>query len=74
MPAAENTTKITPADAVAPTQAVLNALLRIENAPSGEDGRKAVAVLVAAHLSNERGNVAVSVDSALPLDRNFPWA
>lgn len=74
MPAVETAQKITPADAVAPSRAVLEALLADKNPPSGADGRLAVAVLVAAYLSNENGNRAVAVDGALPVSRVFPWA
>ncbi len=40
----------------------------------GEDGRAAIAVLVAAHVSNERGHAAVRIDGSLPSARTFPWA
>jgi hypothetical protein len=57
-----------------PTRAVLDALLNDKDAPTGEDGRLAVAVLVAAHVSDETGNIPVSIGSSeLPLDRLFPW-
>ena len=34
----------------------------------------AVACLVAAHVSHERGNTAVRIDDQLPASRRFPWA
>jgi len=75
MPAVETTYRIVPADAVTPSRAVLNALLSGTDAPCGEDGRLAVAVLVASYVSNENGHVEVRVDdSVLPLERTFPWA
>jgi hypothetical protein len=54
---------------------VLDALLHERDYPTGEQGRLAVAVLVAAHLSNERGHVpVVLVESDEYTDRVFPWA
>lgn len=74
MPWIEHTEKIAPADAVAPTRAVLRAVLRGEDPPTGEAGRLAVATLIAAYVSHEQGGSAVAVDAALPHDRVFPWA
>jgi predicted dehydrogenase len=75
MPAVETTHRMAPADAVTPSCSVLDALLRGSDIPSGEDGRLAVAVLVAAHVSDESGHIEVRVDdSNLPLERTFPWA
>lgn len=75
MPFTEETRQIAPADAVTPTKAVLKALLAGENYPTGEDGMKAVEVLVAAHLSAENeGKVVQLGKDALPLERRFPWA
>jgi predicted dehydrogenase len=75
MPAIEETFKIKPADAVGPSQKVLNALLNGENFPTGEDGRLAVTVLVGAYLSDENNNCLVRLnDVALPRERVFPWA
>jgi len=74
MPSARTEQRIRPADAVAPTRAVLESLLRGSDYPSGEDGRLAVAVLVAAHVSDEGGHVPVRVDDGLPAGRTFPWA
>jgi predicted dehydrogenase len=75
MPAEILTRSITPADALAPTRSVLEALLNSRDCPTGEDGRLAVATLVAGYVSNENGHRTVKVDDAdLPLDRQFPWA
>jgi len=75
MPAVETMHQIAPADAITPSRSVLDALLRGTDAPTGEAGRLAVAVLVAAYVSNETGHVEVRVDdSSLPLERTFPWA
>jgi predicted dehydrogenase len=75
MPFVESTQKISPADVIAPSMAVLQALLNNENFPSGADGRKAVEVLVAAYISAESGNRVVRLDrDLLPCQRSFPWA
>lgn len=75
MPSSETIHKIDPADSVGPSRAVLDALLSDRNAPSGMDGRQAVAVLVAAYVSDEEGHIPVRLDDAtLPLERVFPWA
>jgi len=74
MPNRREERRIQPADAVAPTRAVLEALLRGNDYPTGEDARLAVAALVAAYVSNERRHGPVSVGADLPADRTFPWA
>ena len=74
MPWADQTTQIAPADVLAPTKAVLSALLAGENYPTGEDGRQAVAALVASYVSAESDGRAVRVDGNLPSDRTFSWA
>lgn len=67
--------KILPADATAPTKSVLDALIRENNYPSGEEGRLAVATLVAAYCSHEQGHKPVITDEEnLPVTREFPWA
>ena len=75
MPWDNGSTRIQPADSLAPTREVLKALLKGENYPRGEEGRQAVAVLVAATLSDERGHVPVALaDSEQHAQRVFPWA
>jgi len=74
MPWDETRLRIAPADAIKPSEAVLDALLRGEGYPTGEDGRLAVAALVAAYVSDESGGNPVAIDGKLPLDRVFPWA
>lgn len=75
MPFDESTMTITPADALAPTRAVLQALLAGENFPDGAVGRMAVEVLAAAYASHEQGGKTIDLATAnLPRDRAFPWA
>ena len=67
--------QIQPADVLGPSKAVLQALLEGNNYPTGEEGRLAVATLVAAYVSTENGHASVRIDDKkLPLDRVFPWA
>jgi len=75
MPWEETTHSYQTDAAVSPTQAVLSALLKDQNPPDGEDGRRAVSVLVAAHVSHENGHIPISLKTAqLPRQREFPWA
>lgn len=75
MPWHEEVRHIAPAELIAPTQEVLSALLDGKGYPSGEDGRSAVATLVAAYVSDEEGHRTVRLaEDTLPRDRVFPWA
>lgn len=75
MPYDEREWTIAPADSVAPTRAVVSALLADKNYPDGAVGRMAVEVLVAAHLSHEQGGATIDLTAAkLPRDRVFAWA
>jgi predicted dehydrogenase len=75
MPWVEEEYRIRPADAVSPSRAVLEALLNDQNPPTGQDGRLAVAALVAAYVSDENGHVPIRLDTDdLPRDRGFLWA
>jgi predicted dehydrogenase len=74
MPCGETKMSIAPADVITPSEAVLRALIEGKDFPSGEDGRLAVAALVAAHVSNDRGGIPVRIDSGLPSKQVFPWA
>lgn len=74
MPSATREVRVAPADALAPSRAVLEALLAGRDVPSGEDGRSAVAVVAAAYASSEAGGVPVAVDAALKTDRRFAYA
>jgi predicted dehydrogenase len=75
MPSERNQQGIKPVDVIAPSRAVLESLLAGENYPSGEDGRLAVAVLVAAYISNEESHRAVALEEVSNYrNRVFPWA
>jgi predicted dehydrogenase len=74
MPAVERTMKLRESDPIEGSRRVLEALLNDVDYPTGEDGRLAVATLVAAHVSSENDNRRVSIDDALPAERRFPWA
>lgn len=75
MPTVATKFKIEPADAVAPSRAVLHALLNGNNPPTGEDGRLAVATLVAAYVSDESGHREVNLaETVQQRERIFPWA
>ena len=74
MPGIQTLKKIQPADVLDSSKAVLKALLEGKNYPTGEEGRMAVATLVAAYVSNENGHKPVRVDGHLPAERIFPWA
>jgi len=61
-------------DLVDETKAVLHHLLNGGEPPSGNDGRQAIAVLVAAYVSHEKGHTPIYIDDPeLPRDRSFPW-
>ena len=75
MPYQTDEKTITPADAIAPTKKVMEALLAGENFPSGGDGLLAMKLLVAAHLSNDQGGTTIDLRSeTLPKDKVLPVA
>lgn len=74
LPADRTELQIELAGVIKSTAAVLTALVEDANSVTGEDGRKAVEVLVAAYQSAEAGNVPVRVGPGLDRDRTFPWA
>jgi predicted dehydrogenase len=75
MPAELEEFAIAPADATAPTRAVLAALLAGADYPGGDVGRMAVEVLSAAYASHEQGSRTIMLATAdLPREREFPWA
>jgi predicted dehydrogenase len=66
---------VAPVEAVAPSRSVLEALVAGRDVPTGEDGRMAVATLVAAHLSHEGGHLPVPLTAIAPArDRRFSYA
>lgn len=62
------------ADVVEPSANVLRALMAGVDYPSGEDGRHAMAVLVAAHLSDQNGHIPVSPAEVWDSDLRLPIA
>jgi predicted dehydrogenase len=75
MPWDERDLAVAPADAVAPTRAVLSALLAGGNYPDGTIGRTAVEVLIAAYLSHEQGGATIDLAKVKPpRERIFAWA
>jgi myo-inositol 2-dehydrogenase / D-chiro-inositol 1-dehydrogenase len=75
MPEVSSTQITEDPDVIAPTRATLRALLNGEGPPSGAEGRLALAVLLAAYLSDENGHVPIRLqDVEQYKDRVFPWA
>lgn len=75
MPYDKGARTITPADAVAPTRAVLESLLKGEDFPNGQDGLLAMKLLIAAHVSNSRGGTTIDLRKEdLPSDLALPIA
>jgi hypothetical protein len=67
--------EVAPADAVVPSQRVLEALVAEREFPTGEDGRTSLETLVAAYVSSESGGSSVRVqDNELPRSRRFDYA
>ena len=74
-PAIEKSWQASPCEVIGPAVAVLDALLKGQDVPSGADARSAIATLVGAYRSAETGSVAVRLDGGeLDRDRVFPWA
>lgn len=75
MPAVESTQQIAPADVMAPTRAVWEAMLAGRSFPDGAAGRHALLCLCAAHTSHELGGVRLRLDDPrIDRGRNYPWA
>lgn len=76
MPVQLSERTITPADTVQPTMDVWQATLAGAPHPDAAAGRHALACLVAAHLSHERGGLAVALDEidGDAIGRRFHWA
>jgi hypothetical protein len=74
MPANEFQRKIAQADVTKPTEDLWRAMLSGDVYPTGENGRHAVAALVAANLSGENAGRTVALGNGLPIERKFMWA
>ncbi len=74
MPAVDRRETIAPAEVIDTSAAVLRALISDENSVTGEHGRSAVEVLVAAHQSADAGGIPITLGANLDRSRVFPWA
>ncbi|WP_369722508.1 Gfo/Idh/MocA family protein [Bradyrhizobium sp. LLZ17] len=74
MPATEFQRKIAQADVTKPTEDLWRAMLSGGVYPTGQNGRHAVGVLVAANLSGENAGRTVALGHGLPIERKFMWA
>ena len=73
-PSDEKVWNVAAGDPVSGTVGVLEALLAGRDYPTGREARAAIATLVAAYLSDERGHVPVAVAEAeAAAQREFPW-
>lgn len=74
MPALERHVKVSPAEIIATSVAVLRALVDNRESVTGAHGRQAVLALVAAHTSARRGGAAVRLADIVDTTEVFPWA
>lgn len=74
MPAIATHRSIQPAEVINVSAAVLDALLQNQDSVTGEDGRRVMELLVAAHESGERGGATVRLSDGLDHVRVYPWA
>jgi predicted dehydrogenase len=74
MPSINARQSIRSAAALDPIAAVVQALVADADRVSGEDGRRAVELLMAAYASAEQGGAAVRRFEALDRHRLYPWA
>lgn len=73
-PSINKTINFEPLEIRSAIASVVEAMLNGGNAPSGQDGRSAIASLVAVYMSAENGNMPVKLNGQLLRDRVFPWA
>lgn len=74
MPWETYTRKISPADVVVPSAAVLQAMIEGDDWPDGTCGLMAMKSLVAAYASDKLGGKPVSLESDIDYTEEFPWA
>jgi predicted dehydrogenase len=75
MPVTYRRESIQPADSIAPTRAVWEAMLTASEYPSGEDGQHSLKCLVATHLSHEANGKRIDInDIDYARARQFAWA
>jgi hypothetical protein len=73
MPSEDSSFLLPPADTIDPTRCLLEALIAGRDYPTGEQGRAAIATLVAAHVSDQDGHREVSTGQALPRELEFQY-
>jgi hypothetical protein len=74
-PSVETELRVAAPSVVELSKRTLVSLLEQTNPPSAEQGRQAIEVLVAAHVSDENNHAPVELGTdALPEERVFPWA
>lgn len=75
MPAVEKVAHIEPADVIAPTRSVWEAMLARQSFPSGHAGLHALQCLCAVHTSHELGGIRLQLDDArIDPARRYSWA
>jgi len=72
-PSQDSNFQLVPADTIAPTRSLLEALIVGRDYPTGEQGRAAIATLVAAHISDQKGHQTVGTDQMLPRELEFQY-
>jgi hypothetical protein len=73
MPSQDSSFQLPPADTIAPTRSLIEALIAGGDYPTGEQGRAAIATLVAAHVSDQNGHLTVSTEQMLPRELEFQY-
>lgn len=74
LPSVDTLHRVQPCEVIGTSAAVIRALLSDVNNISGEDGRRAIELVVAAYQSAERGGIPVRTDGQLDRSRVYPWA
>ncbi len=75
MPGKKEIIKVSPPDIINTTSLVLKTMFEGKGYPSGEDGRNAISVLVAAYKSAESQNIPVELeDLKSHYSNKYPWA
>ena len=70
----EHIISLKPAETLAPTMAVLNSIIKMENYPSGEDGIHSISVALAAIESSANNNECINISDLQKSDLDQKWA